>query len=296
METTGTKAGTASQSPTELDAKRAHVHNMWGAVAQHWAEHANYTDERHAPTTRRLLMDAAPAPGERVLELACGAGGLGLAAAALVTPGGEVVLSDVIAGMVGAAKERAAELGYRNVAARVLDLEGIAEPDGRYDVVLCRDGLQFALDPGRAVREMRRVLAPGGRVAVAVWAARSRNPWLGVILAAVTAQTGRRVPPPGLPGPFAIDDPERLAGLLVDAGFTDVEVEELDLPLRAISFTDWWERTSALAGPLAALLATLPAPAMAALRDRARDLAEPYTTPDGLEFPGLALVASGRVA
>lgn len=295
MGPTGTKEGTAPQPLADLESKRAHVHKMWGAVAPNWSAHADYTDDRHAENTRRLLMDAAPAPGERVLELACGAGGLGLAAATLVMPGGEVVLSDVVAGMVSTAADRAAELGHQNVVARVLDLEEIAEPDGRYDVVLCRDGLQFALDPGRAVREMRRVLVPGGRVAVAVWAARSRNPWLGVILDAVTAQTGRTVPPPGLPGPFAIDDPERLAGLLADAGFTDVAVGELDLPLRATSFSDWWERTSALAGPLAALLATLPAPAMEALRERARQLAEGYTTPDGLEFPGVALVASGRV-
>jgi ubiquinone/menaquinone biosynthesis C-methylase UbiE len=279
----------------ELDAKRAHVHKMWGAVAPQWAEHADYTDDRHAENTQLLLMHAAPAPGERVLELAGGAGGLGLAAAPLVTPGGEVVVSDVVPAMVRSAAARAAELGYRNVSTRVLDLEDIAEPDGRYDVVLCRDGLQFALDPARAVREVRRVLAPGGRAAVAVWAARSRNPWLGVILDAVTAETGRQVPPPGLPGPFAIDDPERLAGFFTAAGFTDVKVDELELPMRAASFDDWWARTSALAGPLAAMLATLPAAAMEGLGERARELSERYATPEGLDFPGLALVASARV-
>jgi len=290
-----TTEAAAGPAVAKLDERRAHVHRMWAAVAPHWSEHADYTDERHAENTRRLLINAAPVPGDRVLELACGAGGLGLAAAAMVSPSGEVVLSDVTPDMVSAAAARAAALGCDNVAVRVLDLDEIAEPDGRYDVVLCRDGLQFALDPARAVREMRRVLAPGGRVAVAVWAARARNPWLGVILDAVTAQTGQQVPPPGLPGPFALADPDRLAGLLGAAGFADVAVGELDLPMRAASFTDWWDRTSALAGPLAAMLAALPAAASEALRERARELSQGYVTPDGLEFPGLALLASGRV-
>ena len=89
----------------------------------------------------------------------------------------------------------------QRAVARVLDLERIDEPDASYDVVLCREGLMFALEPGRAVAEIRRVLRPGGRVAVAVWAARERNPWLGLVMDAVSAQIGAPVPPPGDPGP-----------------------------------------------------------------------------------------------
>jgi SAM-dependent methyltransferase len=153
----------------------------------------------------------------------------------------------------------------------------------------------FAPDPARACREIRRVLRPGGRVALAVWGPRERNPWLGVVFDAVSAQTGAPVPPPGIPGPFSLGNADELRGLLADAGLADVVVSELSVPLRAGSFEEWWERTCALAGPLAKLLAALSDDATQALRTRAHDAARAYETPTGLEFPGVSLLAAGRV-
>jgi SAM-dependent methyltransferase len=232
-------------------------------------------------------------PGERVLELACGPGGLGIAAAERVAPDGEVVLSDVVAEMTTIAAARARALGRTNVSARVLDLEAIDQPDRSFDVVLCREGLMFALDPARASAEIRRVLAPGGRIGIGVWGPRERNPWLGIVLDAVTAQLGAPMPPPGIPGPFALADAERLAGLLTGAGLRDVQISELPVPMRAASFDEWWARTLALAGPVANVLASLPPEAAQQLRDRAREAVRPYKTATGLELPGVTLIAQG---
>jgi ubiquinone/menaquinone biosynthesis C-methylase UbiE len=276
------------------DEIRANVHQMWAGVATRWGEHADYVDARGAQVTDALLELTRPQPGERVLELACGAGGVGLAAAERVGPAGEVVLSDVVAEMTAIAERRAAARGLGNVCARVLDLEAIAEPDGSYDVVVVREGLMFALDPVQAASEIRRVLRPGGRVAVAVWGPRERNPWLGVVFDAVSALTGAQVPPPGVPGPFALDDADRLAGILAGGGLEDVAVTELPVPLRAASFEEWWSRTTAIAGPLASRLAALPEPAHQALRVRLQEATRPYLTADGLEIPGVTLLASGR--
>jgi hypothetical protein len=71
-------------------------------------------------------------------------------------------------------------------------------------------------------------------------------------------------------------------------------VSELAVPLRAGSFDEWWARTSALAGPLAAILASMPEEARLALAERARDQTAAYRTPDGLQFPGVTLLATGR--
>jgi SAM-dependent methyltransferase len=269
------------------DDLRAHVHGMWSAVAPGWAEHAEYADARGAGIAERMLELTAVGPGDRVLELACGPGGLGLAAAAR---GAEVVLSDVAPEMTAIAAERAA--GRPGVTARVLDVEDIDEPDGSYDVVLCREGLMFATDPHRATSEIRRVLRPGGRVAVAVWGPRERNPWLALVFDAVGAELGRRVPPPGVPGPFSLA--HGIGPLLEDAGLNDVTVGELAVPLRAGSFGEWWTRTSALAGPLATIMASLPEPAAQALRERLREVTRPYATAGGLELPGVSLIAAAR--
>ena len=266
---------------------------MWSAVAGGWGEHAEYVDARGAAVTRSMLAESKPQSGERVLELACGAGGLGLAAAALVAPDGEVVLSDVVAEMTAIAAARARTLGVENVGTRQLDLESIAEPDESYDIVLCREGMMFAPEPERAASEIARVLRPGGRVAVAVWGPREQNPWLGLVFDAVSAETGAPVPPPGVPGPFSLSDRDRVAGLFTHAGFSDVRVREVPTPLRADSFEEWWERTSALAGPLTRILAALSAGAAQALRARLQESVRPYTTPDGaVEIPGLTLVAA----
>jgi SAM-dependent methyltransferase len=273
------------------DDLRGRLRGMWAAVAPAWAEHAAYADARGAGMADRMLALTSPRPGERVLELACGPGGLGLAAADRVAPDGEIVLSDLATEMTAIAATRATALGLKNVCTRVLDLERIAEPDEAYDVVLCREGLMFAPDPARAAREIGRVLRPGGRVAVAVWGARERNPWLGLVLDAVAAQLGRPVPPAGVPGPFSLADADQLEALLAAAGLDDVAVEELPVPLRAASFEEWWMRTSALAGPLAAILPSLPAPARNAIEARLRIAIEPYRTEPGLAFPGVSLIA-----
>jgi SAM-dependent methyltransferase len=174
------------------DEVRAHLHAMWAAVAGSWGKHADYVDARGASMTEKMLELTAPQPGERVLELACGAGGVGLAAAERVAPGGEVVLSDVAAEMTAIAAARAGALGLSNVSTRELDLEQIDQPDESYDVVICREGFMFATDPARAAREIRRVLRPACRAALTVWGPRERNPWLGVVFDTLSAQLARR--------------------------------------------------------------------------------------------------------
>jgi ubiquinone/menaquinone biosynthesis C-methylase UbiE len=269
---------------TAIDDLREHLHGMWSTVSDAWAEHADYVEARAAAVTERMLELAALRAGDEVLELACGGGGLGLAAARRA---GRVTVSDVSAEMVAVASARAQALGLDNVEAEAFDFEDIPRPDESFDVVLCREGLMFALDPARAAGEIRRVLRPGGRVGIAVWGPRERNPWLGIVMDAVSAELGRPVPPAGVPGPFSLSDPSRLGAVL--SRLRDVSVREVEAPARAASFEDWWERTCALAGPLTSILASLPA---APVRERAREAARAYETPDGLEFPGLTLLAS----
>jgi SAM-dependent methyltransferase len=265
---------------------------MWASVAPAWRNHADDVDARGAAVAARMLELAAPAPGARVLELACGPGGLGIAAARRVGAAGEVTLSDVSEEMVSIAGARAAAAGLANVRLRRIDFEEIDEPGGAFDVVLCREGLMFAVDPERACVEAARVLRPGGRLAAAVWGPRERNPWLGALLDAVGAQLGETIPPPGVPGPFSLASDGRLAGLLAGAGLVGVRVEEVAVPLRAPSAEAWWARGIAMGGPVARRLASLSPERVAAARDDALAAVAAYADPDGgLTVPGVTLLA-----
>ena len=278
---------------------RNRVHQMWGSVAESWDEHADHVEQRAEALTRLMIDAVAPAPGDEVLELACGAGGLGLAIADQVTPGGRVVLSDVAPEMVAIASTRAArrdDVGgaARQVSAQVLDLEQIDMPGDSFDIVVCREGLMFALDPVKAAREIARVLRPGGRAAIAVWGPRDRNPWLGVLADAVSQHTGTPVPPTGTPGPFSLSADGALERTLTAAGLEQVSLQQVDVPTHDASFDDYWQLRTDLAGPLKQRLAVLPAQDTIAIREMVRERLSRYQTSDGLRVPGLAYVGSAR--
>jgi ubiquinone/menaquinone biosynthesis C-methylase UbiE len=284
-------------TPTgNADELRAGMRSMWGMVAPGWEQNADFVDSRTVEMTEAMLSAAELKEGDRVLELACGPAGLGLAAAERVGPEGEVVLSDVAPEMTAIAAARARDRGLENVSTVELDLEKIDQPDDAYDAVLCREGIMLVLDPRAAAREIRRVLKPGGRAAVSVWGQRERNPWLGAMLDAVGAQLGGSFPPPGMPGPFALDGREKLLAVLWDAEFVDFQVNEVETPWRGASFDQWWLVTSALAGPLAKVLEAQPPEAIEAIRSHAREALSEYETADGLDIPGLGLVGTARRA
>lgn len=133
-----------------------------------------------APAQARLLDCAALQPGERVLDVACGTGRVAFVAAKTVGPSGRVVGVDLSDRMVSAATRRAVELGRANASFARMDAEALDLPDTGFDVVLCALGLMYMPDPEQALREMRRMVRPGGRVVLAVWGAARACGWSAV--------------------------------------------------------------------------------------------------------------------
>jgi ubiquinone/menaquinone biosynthesis C-methylase UbiE len=270
------------------------VSEMWDSVAPGWEANARFVDEQLALATDALLDAAGIGEGDRVLDLAAGPGGAGLAAAQRVGSNGRVALSDVAAEMVAVAARRAS--ANAQVSTAVFDQSAIDFEDASFDAVINRHGLMFVEDPIATVSDAVRVLRPGGRYATMTWDRRELNPWLGLVLDAVSDQFGVPFPPPSVRGPFSLDTAEVLSPVLRDGGLEDVTVEAMSTPMHAGSLDEWWERVPKLAGPLAIALGGMEADVRDAIRERAVQYGDKAAAreEDGIVFAGSVLIGSGH--
>jgi SAM-dependent methyltransferase len=215
----------------------------WEEAAAGWVRSQDSMRDFGAPVSYWMIDAVAPQPGQRVLELAAGLGETGLLAAELVAPVGGAVISDQADGMLAGARERAAQLGLANVEFQAINAEWIDLPVASVDVVLCRWGYMLMADPAAALRDARRVLRSGGRIALAVWDAIEHNPWAELPGLELRERGLTGWPPAGTPGPFALGRAEGVYELLEQAGFAEVNVESLQLHRRHASFEEFWETT-----------------------------------------------------
>ncbi len=244
------------------------------------------------PVAEWMVEHLALTPGQRVLELAAGPGDTGFLAAEAIAPGGTLVCSDGAEAMLEVARGRATKLGFENVEFRRLELEWIDLPTASVDAILCRWGFMLSPDPAAALQEARRVLRPGGRIALAVWDAAERNPWATVPREAVQTLGHASPPDPSGPGMFALAAPGRLQELLAGAGFLDALIEGVDVPREYPSLQDYVEETRDLSRSFAEVGQDLTDRQRAELRSTIASLAEPFTAADGsLRLPGRSLVA-----
>ena len=161
----------------------------------------------------------------QVLDLACGVGQPALTAAMRVAPGGRVVATDIAPEMVAAAQQAAARAGRENIEFREADLEAIPYPNASFDAVTCRFGLMFCPDPVKGAAEIRRVLKPGGRFALAVWAEPQKNVQFTSFLGPLSQIAPGPAPDPNAPGLFRLAAPGELERILKEAGRTDFSIE-----------------------------------------------------------------------
>ena len=193
-----------------------------------------------APWAQDLIARANPKPGERVLDVACGTGIVVRTVLPLVGPNGRVVGVDSSPAMLAVARTRTpseAPIEWYEASAEALPLS-----DAAFDQVLCQQGLQFFADKLSATCEIRRVLAPGGRVALSVWQPLEYNP----AHKAINEATVRLLGTPALAVAFSVSA-EELEALLSGAGFQDTVIESVAMTLRFPS-ADRFIKLSMLAG------------------------------------------------
>jgi ubiquinone/menaquinone biosynthesis C-methylase UbiE len=283
------------QHETDPDELRAEMRDRWERSAQGWRESSGRFSAVAMDVAQWLVDAIRPQPGMRVLDLAAGIGETGFLAAELIEPGGVLVSSDGAEAMLAQARERAQELGLRNVEFKPIDLEWIDARAAEFDAVLCRFGYMFAIDREAALRETRRVLRPGGRVALATWTAQERNPWATVTRAALYDAGLVDTMELGAPNPFDLSTPQIATTLLEDAGFADVETAEIEVSFPYADVVDLFSETKSLSRPFADVVERLDGRQLADLRQRLTEKTAPYAQSDGsFRLPGVALVASAE--
>jgi len=265
----------------------------WNAAAPGWVRRQEEIRTLGAPVAHWMVQAIDPQPGQRVLELAAGLGETGFLAAELVAPVGGLIVSDQSEAMLEGARARAHELGLTNVEFQVLGAEWIDLPVASVDAVLCRWGYMLMADPLAALLETRRVLAPGGRVALAVWDKLERNPWAQAPALALREHGLAQQQAEDAPGPFALADPQRVGELLASAGFTEVVLDTVAVQRRSASFDHFWEATLDISRVFHDAVLSQPEQEIAEVRMTLARQLEPYTAQDGsLAITGSSLVAA----
>lgn len=150
---------------------------QWNKDGAAWRRWNPVLDRWYGEATRQMLDLARIRPGQRILDVAAGAGEPAVSAAERVGPSGHVLATDISEGIVELARQVARERGLEQVETRAMDGEQLDLPDASFDAVLCRLGLMYMPQPVTALSEWRRVLRAGGRVAVAVFSTPERNSW-----------------------------------------------------------------------------------------------------------------------
>jgi ubiquinone/menaquinone biosynthesis C-methylase UbiE len=235
----------------------------------------------YAPWADDLVRLADVRFGERVLEVACGTGAVTRSAAELVGAGGRVVGIDVDARMLRLARSAArgpgAPIEWEEGSATAIPFAG-----GIFDVVFCQQGLQLFSDRPAALREMRRVLAPDGRLALSVWRAAEQSPGFAALERALARRIGARA---AILPAFSLGSAEDLRELLAQTGFGETSVRISRKLARFPSVGGFVECVAAGGPSMLGVFGHLDADARLALVHEIEGELGPYVDGAGLAFP-----------
>ena len=211
---------------------------QWQTAAEAWHRWHPTLKTWLGPATDLMLDMAKIEKGHRILDIAAGAGEQSITAADRVGPEGYVLATDLAPKILEFALELAADRGLHNIGTKEMDGENLTEPDNSFDMVMSRVGLIFFPDQQKALKEMLRVLKPGGYVAAIVYATADKNQFFSTPVSIIRRRA--QLPPPlaGQPGPFSLGAEGALDSVFAQAGFINVHSETVDAPVKMAKAKD----------------------------------------------------------
>ncbi len=266
---------------------------QWQSAAKAWNDWGPFLREWLGEATEVMLDMAGVKAGDRVLDVAAGAGDQTLQAADRVGPDGQVLATDISSAILELAAENARDAGYGNVQTKILDGENLDVPPASFDAVISRVGLIYLPDQQAALQSMKRALKPLGRVAAIVYSSPERNPFFSIPVSVIRAKAKLPLPLPGQPGPFSLGAAGVLEEAFRKAGLRSVKSTAVAAPLRMSSAAECVRFEKESFGALHQMLSGLDARGKAAVWEEIADNLRQFETKDGFEGPCELVVAVG---
>ncbi len=270
------------------------VSSAWRDSAPFWEKHRDIIRQMFAPVTQALIEYAQIDRGYSVLDIATGPGEPALDVAAFIGSHGRVVGTDLVPGMVAAARRAADRLALGNTHFGVAPADALPFQPDSFDAVISRFGVMFFPSPVDAVREMLRVLKPGKKLALAVWHCAENNPVFHTTARVVERFLDSPPPQPDAPDAFRFATPGKLRDLVGEAGAMAPSEGLLQFTIRApISLEDFWALRCEMSEKLREAVATLAGEQLADLKRQSLEALRPYCLDAGMNFPAEVLIVSG---
>ena len=247
------------------------------------------------PAAEHMLDRVGLQKGDSVLELACGGGALTLLLAERVGAEGGVLATDLSPGMVALARANLDRARWSQVEVREMDGEVLDVGDRRFDCVVSSLGLMFFPDPVSSLRAQMRAVTSGGRVGAIVISEPAANPFFSVPAQVIGARAGSAPPVPGMPGPFALAGPGRLASLFETAGMSNVTSLTMSATVRLESVDEHLRFLKEAFGALHMLMADMTEDERSDTWGAVADALAVYEGPDGFVSPAEFVVCTGTV-
>ena len=266
----------------------------WSETAPYWEKHRAVIREMFAPITQALIEAAWIARGSAVLDLATGPGEPALAIAEFVGTAGRVLGIDPVPEMVEAARREANRRGLGNARFAVAQAEALPAQNGSFDAVVSRFGVMFFPAPTDAIREMLRVLKPGGRIALAVWSYAERNPFHYTLSRIVERYVASPPPAEDAPDAFRYARPGKLRALVSEAGAAELSERVFQFTTRAsVSLEEFWTLRTEMSESLRNKLAKIPHDQMAELKRQTIEALRAYSDGSTVTMPAEVLIVTG---
>jgi ubiquinone/menaquinone biosynthesis C-methylase UbiE len=288
---------------TRVAADNAETLEAWnGVLFDQFLHYRELISAALGPHGDEAIRTCPPKAGDGVLDIGCGFGSTTRRLAELVGPEGRVLGIDVAPRFIDAARAEAAAAGVANARFDAGDVQ-VVDFGETFDYAFARFGTMFFAAPVAALRNVRRALAPGGRLCMVVWRQRTDNPWMYRAEQAVkplVVETEETDEPGAAPGPFSMANADTTSQILLDAGFVDVAFRRTDRPLRIGRDLDEAVQFNMALGPAAEVLRQLPGPEADAIRPKIEALLRAalaeLETPGGVVAASSSWIVSARIA